>query len=88
MVDCYFKLCYLKLKSCVYLHFWHADNSAVSASIETGLAESESYAFDDHRVYFYKPKEPTVHHQECVTDEAINHGQWFESHSTRFFYFS
>ena len=29
------------------------------------------------RVYFYKPQEPTVHCQECVKDEAINHGQWF-----------
>ena len=55
--------------------FWHADNSAVSASMETGLAQCESCAFDDHRVYFYKPKEPTVHHQRCIEDEDINHGQ-------------
>ena len=77
MADFYFKPCYIKLKSylSVCLHFWHADNSAVSASMETGLAQCESCAFDDHKVYFYKPKEPTVHRQGCVEDEDINHGQ-------------
>ena len=54
----------------------------MSASIKTGFIRCESCAFDEHTVYFYKP---TVHQQECVEDEAINHGQWFESHSTRFF---
>ena len=32
--------------------FWHADNSAVSARIETGLARNESCVFEDHEVYF------------------------------------
>ena len=41
--------------------FWHADNSAVCALIETGLAQNESYVFEKHKVYFYKPPEPTVH---------------------------
>ena len=50
----------------------------MSASIEMRLAQSESCAFDDHRIYFCKPKEPSVHHQECVKDKAINHGQWFK----------
>ena len=59
------------------------DNSAVSALIKTGLAQCESCAFDDQSL-FYEPKEPTVHHQECIKDEAINHGQWFESRSTCF----
>ena len=45
----------------VCLHFWHADNSAVSARIETGLARNESCVFEDHKVYFYKPIVPTVH---------------------------
>ena len=57
----------------------------MSASIEMGLAQCESCAFGEHRVYFYKPKELTVNRQECVKDEAINHGQWFKSHSTHYF---
>ena len=32
--------------------FWHDDNSAVSARIETGLARNESCVFEDHKVYF------------------------------------
>ena len=45
----------------VHLHFWHADNSTVCALIETGLARNESCVFEEHKVYFYKPTEPTVH---------------------------
>ena len=41
--------------------FWHADISAVSAQIETGLAQNESRVFEDHKVYFHKPIVPTVH---------------------------
>ena len=41
--------------------FWHADISAVSARIETGLARNESCVFEDHKVYFYKSIVPTVH---------------------------
>ena len=33
-------------------NFWHADNSAVSARIEMGLARNESCVFEDHEVYF------------------------------------
>ena len=41
---------YIKLKSrlSVCLHFWNAHNSAVSASIETGLARNESCVFEEH----------------------------------------
>ena len=35
-------------------------------------AQCESCAFGEHRVYFYKPKEPTAHRQERIKDEAIN----------------
>ena len=54
----------------VRLHFWHADNSVVCALIETGLARNESCVFREHKVYFYKPTEPTVHRQECIKDEG------------------
>ena len=67
-------LLYEAKKPFVCLYFSHADNSAVSASMETGLAQCESCTFDDHRV-FYKPKEPTVHRQGCIEDEDFNHGQ-------------
>ena len=56
----------------VCLHFWHADNSAVSARIETRLARSESCVFGDHKVCFYKPIVPTVHGQECLEDEGVS----------------
>ena len=56
----------------VCLHFWHADNSAVSARIETGLARNESCVFEDHKVYFYKPIVPAVHRQECLEDEGVS----------------
>ena len=45
--------------------FWHADISAVSAWIETGLARNEGCVFEDHKVYFYKTVVPTIHRQEC-----------------------
>ena len=51
--------------------FWHADNSAVSARIEAGLARNESCVFEDDKVYFYKPIVPTVHRQECLEDEGV-----------------
>ena len=54
----------------VHLHFWHADNSAASAWIETGFARNERCVFEDNRVYFYKPTWPTVHRQECVKDKG------------------
>ena len=57
----YLSLLYKAEKPSVCLHFWHADNSAVSARIETGLARNESCVFEDHKVYFYKPIVPTVH---------------------------
>ena len=56
----------------VCLHFWYADNSAVSARIETGLARNESCVFEDHKVYLYKPIVPTVHRQECLEDEGVS----------------
>ena len=51
--------------------FWHADISAMSAQIETGLAQNESCVFEDHKVYFYKSILPTVHRQECLEDEGV-----------------
>ena len=51
--------------------FWHADNLAVSASIEAGLAQNESCVFKEHKVYFQKPTEPTVHQQECLKDDGV-----------------
>ena len=54
------------------LHFWHADNSAVSARIETGLAQNESCVFEDPKVYFYKPIVRTVHRQECLEDKGVS----------------
>ena len=68
-------LLYKTKKPFVCLSAFLADNSAVSASMETGLAQRESCAFDDHRVYFYKLKEHTVHRQGCVEDKDFNHGQ-------------
>ena len=71
-------LYYIKLKSClsvclsVRLHFWHADNSAVCTLIEIGLARNESCVFEEHKVYFYKSTEPTVHRQECVKDYDLS----------------
>ena len=52
---------YTKLKNRLSgcLKFWHADNSAVYASIETGLPQNHSCVFKEHKVYFYKPTEPT-----------------------------
>ena len=52
--------------------FWHADNSAVSARIEMGLARNESCVFEDHKVYFYKLVVPTVYPQECLEDEGVS----------------
>ena len=52
--------------------FWHADNSAMSARIATGLARNESCVFEDHKVYFYKPIVPAVHPQECLEDEGVS----------------
>ena len=52
---------YIKLKSRLFVcTFWHANISAVSARIETGLARNESCVFEDHKVYAYKPIVPTV----------------------------
>ena len=45
-------LLYIKLKSRPSVRLRHADNSAVSAWIETGLARNESCVFEDHKVYF------------------------------------
>ena len=65
---------YIKLKRrlSVYLHFWHADNSAVCALIETRFAQNESCVFEEHKVHFYNPTEPTVHQQECLKDESVS----------------
>ena len=63
-------LLYKAEKLSVCLHFWHADNSPVSARIEMGLARNESCVFEDHKVYFYKPMVPIVHRQECLEDEV------------------
>ena len=84
---------YIKLKSrlavrpsvclSVRLHFWHAHNSVVGALIKMGLTRNESCVFEEHKVYFYKPTEPTVHRQECVKDEGVRGqtrkacGRWF-----------
>ena len=54
-------LLYKAEKLSVCLHFWYADNSAVFAPIETGLAQNESCVFKEYKVYFYKPTKPTVH---------------------------
>ena len=39
----------------------HANNSAVSTWVKTGLIQNENCVFEDRRVYFCKPTEPTVH---------------------------
>ena len=54
------------------MHFWHADNSAVFASIETGLARNESSVFKQYKIYFYKLTEPTIHRQGCVEDDGVS----------------
>ena len=41
------------------------------ASIGTGLTQNESCVFKEHKVYFYKPTEPTVQRQECVKDDGV-----------------
>ena len=46
---------------CLSVRLRHADISAVSARIETGLTQNESCVFEDHKVYFYKSIVPTVH---------------------------
>ena len=56
----------------VCLHFWHAHNSAVFASIETGLARNESCVIEEDYVYFNKPTEPNVHRQECLKDDCVS----------------
>ena len=56
-------------KLSVYLHFWHTYNLVVSASIGMGFAQNKSCVFEENKVYFYKPTEPTVHQQECVKDK-------------------
>ena len=56
----------------VRLHFWHADNSTVCALMEMGLARNVSCVFEQHKVYFYKSTEPTIHRQECVKDEGVS----------------
>ena len=40
------------LSVCLSVRLRHADISAVSAQIETGLARNESCVFEDHKVYF------------------------------------
>ena len=45
----------------VYPFDRHAGISAVSAYIETGLAQNESWDFWDLRVYFYKSKCASIH---------------------------
>ena len=81
---------YIKLKSRLSVRpsvctFWHADISAMSARIETRLAENESCVFEDHRVYFKKPMVPTVHrhtlkskvctaHPWCTSLDKFTHG--------------
>ena len=37
---------------CLSVRLRHADISAVSARIETGLTRNESCVFEDHKVYF------------------------------------
>ena len=31
--------------------FWYADDSAVTASVDMGIAQIESCVFEDHKVY-------------------------------------
>ena len=57
------------LSACTY---WHADNSAVTASIEMGLAEIKSCVFKDHRVYLQKSTELTVYEHKCTKDTSIS----------------
>ena len=40
------------LTVCLSVRLRHADISAVSARIETGLTRNESCVFEDHKVYF------------------------------------
>ena len=68
----YLFLLYEAEKPSVCQHFWHADNSAVCALMEKGFTRNESCVFEEHKVYFYKPTEPTVHRQECVEDEGVS----------------
>ena len=58
-----------KLSVCT---FWHVDISAVSARIEMGLAQNESWVFEDHKDYFYKPVVPTIHQQECLEYKGVS----------------
>ena len=60
------------IPSSFHLHFWHIDNSAVSAWIETAHVQSKSCVFVDCRVYFNKPTEPTVHWLECIKDKSVS----------------
>ena len=62
----------MKLKSClsICLHFWHANDSAVSTWMEMRLAGNESCIFEDHKVY--KPIVPTIHQQECLEDKGVS----------------
>ena len=56
----------------VCLHCKLADDSAVSARIETGLAQNKSCVYEDHKLYFYKPIVPTIHRQECLEEEGVS----------------
>ena len=42
----------LSVRPFVCLHFWHANNSAVSALIEMGLAQNESCVFGGRQSLF------------------------------------
>ena len=66
------QICYIKLKSRLSLCIWHANNSAVSASIKVGLIQTEICVFEEHNVNFYKSTEPTVHWQECGKDDGVS----------------
>ena len=53
-----------------HLQFWHAHNSVVFATIETGLARNDSCVFEDHRVQ--KSTEPTVIQHKRAKGKVIN----------------
>ena len=52
--------------------FWHADNSAVSVQIETGLDRNERCVFEDYKVYFYKSIRAIIHPHECAKGTGVS----------------
>ena len=50
----------------------HADISDVSAAIEMGLAQNETWVIWDLKVYFYKSKRASIHPRKCVEANGVS----------------